>query len=133
MATRFNSIVVRLKEDAKKLYKLGLESFNSIVVRLKESDPDTIECRIIKFQFHSGSIKSTGWCSSNPALPRFNSIVVRLKGQKAGSAENLSRRFNSIVVRLKGEENWWRLSRTTKFQFHSGSIKREHPQDSYHV
>ena len=57
----------------------------------------------ITFQFHSGSIKS------NPP--------VILQGQRIP-------RFNSIVVRLKGIPYIAVVAGKTPFQFHSGSIKR---------
>ena len=64
----------------------------------------TVDAKIKKFQFHSGSIKRPNAKKSHSnSTIRFNSIVVRLKvcGQRALS-----------VV-------WQR------FQFHSGSIKRK--------
>ena len=56
----------------------------------------------------------------------FNSILVRLKVTVGMcNAFDLVRRFNSILVRLKAK-TWqaaaWRLER---FQFHTGSIKRQ--------
>ena len=56
--SRFNSIVVRLKDGSLDLNLLGRYSFNSIVVRLKVNLPKGEYDGMPQFQFHSGSIKS---------------------------------------------------------------------------
>ena len=59
---RFNSIVVRLKECLKGVASIYEQSFNSIVVRLKGESHQRHLARWLKFQFHSGSIKSDDIC-----------------------------------------------------------------------
>ena len=66
------------------------------VVNLQNKDYVTYE-----FQFHSGSIKSRGIGAMHEAVKSFNSIVVRLKGNRMMAKQMTEARFNSIVVRLK--------------------------------
>ena len=57
-----------------------LSSFNSILVRLKAVSRDDIGGGFIKFQFHTGSIKSLREIAGKDTLEEgFNSILVRLK------------------------------------------------------
>ena len=57
-------------------------------------------------------------------MDRFNSIVVRLKGEMACCFVLCNSCFNSIVVRLKVPSRPPSLIIFHRFQFHSGSIKR---------
>ena len=55
---RFNSILVRLKVLLKSTLTMLNLSFNSILVRLKEAWRSCRGQEILRFQFHTGSIKS---------------------------------------------------------------------------
>ena len=58
LLTGFNSILVRLKvQPTAKPYELD-KRFNSILVRLKDDAHQTLSQESIRFQFHTGSIKS---------------------------------------------------------------------------
>ena len=58
----------------------------------------------VRFQFHSGSIKSEyAQDRTLQDVCSFNSIVVRLKVTKIESTPAINSGFNSIVVRLKGK------------------------------
>ena len=59
------------------------------------------------FQFHTGSIKSTGQKRTETRFPSFNSILVRLKGRIRANPCRKVQGFNSILVRLKGDGNEW--------------------------
>ena len=123
--SRFNSIVVRLKESAPSKQDLPASGFNSIVVRLKvkyQGDKSTVKA---EFQFHSGSIKRNFVVSVRiRSQNRFNSIVVRLKASGTHVTRPPVPCFNSIVVRLKAGHAGVASSKRHRFQFHSGSIKR---------
>ena len=80
-----------------------MSGFNSIVVRLKVR------------------MAVDEWL----AKQRFNSIVVRLKGWAMTDKARARNGFNSIVVRLKAAEILKASRQSYKFQFHSGSIKRQ--------
>ena len=54
---------------------------------------------------------------------RFNSIVVRLKGNFCVRYSHYDKGFNSIVVRLKAVRRLFLCAGLLRFQFHSGSIK----------
>ena len=75
------------------------------------------------FQFHSGSIKRMTTIMRTTRSMSFNSIVVRLKAAGADFQDRHRCRFNSIVVRLKGSMPGRPRTISSKFQFHSGSIK----------
>ena len=79
IGSRFNSILVRLKEKLVQDKVAKLFSFNSILVRLKENNRRTGQEPNPKFQFHTGSIKRMGTWSIIKQGKCFNSILVRLK------------------------------------------------------
>jgi len=77
-------------------------SFNSTLVRLKELEHDKAQA-LFKFQFHTGSIKSSVSVSPSP--------------------NNLC--FNSTLVRLKASTSIYQPPEFCVFQFHTGSIKSD--------
>ena len=77
----------------------------------------------MKFQFHTGSIKSWGWKRSRTVVNRFNSILVRLKATFPISYCPCTPSFNSILVRLKVKWVSPLQYPCHVFQFHTGSIK----------
>ena len=164
----FNSIVVRLKVcHSEREDNMQLKSFNSIVVRLKDlrqvSKGDAIaefqfhsgsikriveqvdavehvlfqfhsgsiksyanervEIAIFAFQFHSGSIKSVIPVSYTAYDTGFNSIVVRLKVSPTGIVYFDSTRFQFHSGSIKRKRRWCGRTSQSWFQFHSGSIK----------
>ena len=61
-----------------------------------------------KFQFHTGSIKSTSdKIDLMPWVGGFNSILVRLKAESVADLVRQSQGFNSILVRLKATYAKW--------------------------
>ena len=78
---------------------------------------------MIKFQFHTGSIKSQYQHSDqSDSRQSFNSILVRLKAHNA-YAYVFYGGFNSILVRLKVVFVKYSPWIASAFQFHTGSIK----------
>ncbi len=143
---RFNSTLVRLKASLPTLHQAGMASFNSTLVRLKVGRPiaGVVEC--VEFQFHTGSIKSVAVSPERVALPVFqfhtgsiksgqkslvglfgdrcfNSTLVRLKVVFLRLSRLAWVCFNSTLVRLKGSTFRSALLSSSKFQFHTGSIK----------
>ena len=84
-----------------------------------------MKIRFELFQFHTGSIKS--WMNKAHSHLRacFNSILVRLKEEKAMPRQAYCKRFNSILVRLKELKAESEGEPVKEFQFHTGSIKRK--------
>ena len=100
----FNSILVRLKVAIVRCKDRMDSGFNSILVRLKG----------VRESF--ATLLHTG----------FNSILVRLKGYEIIAQWKVDPSFNSILVRLKVDDNVRMiLPPSEKFQFHTGSIKRQ--------
>ena len=67
------------------------------------------------FQFHTGSIKRGGNGGITESLKSFNSILVRLKGNRRWISRDIQVCFNSILVRLKDGERtqksgFWQVS-----------------------
>ncbi len=54
----FNSTMVRLKHQSYMFSKLGTKSFNSTMVRLKLFSEKFGGCTVVRFQFHYGAIKT---------------------------------------------------------------------------
>ena len=100
--TGFNSILVRLKDHKQTPLNCLLPGFNSILVRLKDPFAVYAFSPFFSFQFHTGSIKSSGLSPISKPLRGFNSILVRLKVSHSNPE-----------------------SRAHQFQFHTGSIKRQ--------
>ena len=98
----FNSILVRLKAEGRRIIAEVEAGFNSILVRLKAGTENGEVCDF------------TG----------FNSILVRLKASLVSPQSRDWRGFNSILVRLKGAGESWLEYMAYWFQFHSGTIKR---------
>ena len=75
----FNSTMVRLKALQSRCTEKACRHFNSTMVRLKDC-PDCYEYdKETKFQFHYGTIKSTGKSFVFSFVVYFNSTMVRLK------------------------------------------------------
>ena len=55
--------------------------------------------------------------------------MVRLKEELRDRHHRPQPRFNSIVVRLKGHKSFGGSRNNTMFQFHSGSIKSDQGSD----
>ncbi len=62
----------------------------------------------MKFQFRNGSIKRFTQFTINITAVRFNSEMVRLKVDDAGTYSTVATRFNSEMVRLKVFGFKWR-------------------------
>ena len=80
-------------------------------------------CADTAFQFHSGSIKRKACRLEQKMRDGFNSIVVRLKGDKihAPNSPVTQFQFHSGSIKSMATSVSW-LS-CMMFQFHSGSIK----------
>ena len=116
------------------------------MVRLKVTNPVLMESPAGTFQFHNGSIKSSSLGVQWRGNVRFNSTMVRLKGDFTPPLAPPEARFNSTMVRLKAGFRFlechgilcfnstmvrlkgysWNEDGEIKFefQFHNGSIKR---------
>ena len=83
-------------------------SFNSILVRLKASVENFKSSLNAAFQFHTGSIKSRHLISDFLGTQKFQFHTGSIKSRK----EFINKRlnffgFNSILVRLKGDKHAW--------------------------
>ena len=85
---------------------------------------DSHEDTVAGFRFHTGSIKRLWLCACCAGGSGFDSILVRLKGNREAAVNYAESRFDSILVRLKA--NWTKPTKilSPKFRFHTGSIKR---------
>ena len=143
---RFNSKLVRLKEQIRTDTVIAKVGFNSKLVRLKAvSSSETLERSEVRFnsklvrlkgstssivfrctslfQFQTGSIKRMGWMpAASAACQCFNSKLVRLKDQARTAVARRRRGFNSKLVRLK-VQSVVRRAVAAEFQFQTGSIK----------
>ena len=106
----FNSTLVRLKAFAQGHQCHCVYSFNSTLVRLKADFSPYVE-----------------------PLTSFNSTLVRLKASAEECDNCCKPGFNSTLVRLKESQNNRVLQREVLFQFHTGSIKREHIERIFSV
>jgi len=119
----FNSNMVRLKERIRRNHRKCNRCFNSNMVRLKvllsiiinqyiltfQFQYGSIKsarllfdcCLFVVFQFQYGSIKSSAVRKCRVRNPRFNSNMVRLKGERFLWRCKVSICFNSNMVRLK--------------------------------
>ena len=105
----------------------GRLCFYSILVRLKAPGLSTSRAQIIKFLFHTGSIKSLilDSTTSQSIVHCFYSILVRLKVQSILSNAKTTNTFLFHTGSIKSiAGNAARLTRQTVFLFHTGSIKR---------
>ena len=76
------------------------------------------------FQFHSGSIKRGKQSRSEWAQCLcFNSIVVRLKGERCATSRHGRAGFQFHSGSIKSPTDPKVAEAVVKFQFHSGSIK----------
>ncbi len=119
----FNSIVVRLRPREYLIPYVNRSSFNSIVVRLRLALRKRKIVRKIKFQFHSGAIKTMFLYAVRLTACSFNSIVVRLRHCFLSLLGKENTSFNSIVVRLRHAKTLKAQEQAKQFQFHSGAIK----------
>ena len=98
--------------------------FNSILVRLKDPSTSSTNSTSLKFQFHTGSIKSAESRESARIHLRFQFHTGSIKRKSVSLIlQQTVPSFNSILVRLK---DWVEDRRTDdygQFQFHTGSIK----------
>ena len=88
---RFNSTVVRLKEDSKTETEIAAIAFQFHSGSIKSLEHEQKERYHHRFQFHSGSIKSSHRVNCKPPKFRFNSTVVRLKAGPYSYTHSLSR------------------------------------------
>ena len=96
-------------------------NFNSIKVQLKHLILLEI-IKIVKFQFHKGTIKTTQSSVDAQYAQNFNSIKVQLKQHADILCALLANYFNSIKVQLK-QSYYLCLYPYFVFQFHKGTIK----------
>ena len=76
------------------------------------------------FQFHKGTIRTSGQAESLNSAENFNSIKVRLERILRTSHKVVEIDFNSIKVRLEhyeGMENFWQWT-----NFNSIKVRLEH-------
>ncbi len=100
----FNSTLVRLEERVPAAPAIAVEdrSFNSTLVRLEDGYGESRTTTNTRFQFHTGSIRSSSGCPALYALePSFNSTLVRLEDLVWCSPPCNEFCFNSTLVRLE--------------------------------
>ena len=117
----FNSTLVRLKRQRPNVELKCENNFNSTLVRLKRSGYKGFK-KIIKFQFHLGTIKTQPEQATEPGQEHFNSTLVRLKQRTEPATTHALHNFNSTLVRLK-QRITTTIPKASQFQFHLGTIK----------
>ena len=84
---RFDSKLVRLKENSASSYTLRVTGFDSKLVRLKAGKTFTAGTRVLEFRFQTGSIKRMLIAEHGLLnVPSFDSKLVRLKGHHLQTA-----------------------------------------------
>ena len=121
MLTCFNSIKVRLNQDALSKSPPCLSSFNSIKVRLNQIPPK-VQSIPNRFQFHKGTIKPLLTLLSISIETCFNSIKVRLNQHNLSCLPFL-RLFQFHKGTIKPLCIGQHKQQIHMFQFHKGTIK----------
>ena len=96
--------------------------FNSIKVRLEPNTSLRLR-KISSFQFHKGTIRTTGTSAPLALVGNFNSIKVRLERSVSILPLLCFYNFNSIKVRLEQGAQVPDASISSTFQFHKGTIR----------
>ena len=78
-----------------------------------------------KFRFHTGSIKSWNNPTRCGSEPRFDSILVRLKGTTRTTTLTPRPEFRFHTGSIKSNATQQAKFLAIEFRFHTGSIKRE--------
>ena len=78
---------------------------------------------ILRFQFHTGSIKSARAPAIVSPIVTFQFHTGSIKSVSHAWSRPPQNSFNSILVRLKVQSKGYTILGTTQFQFHTGSIK----------
>ncbi len=120
----FNSILVRLKARLIGLFRFAYDRFNSILVRLKDGAIRAPGRSDGWFQFHTGSIKSGSGMRCLRGKVPFQFHTGSIKRLHPHELPVPVPRFNSILVRLKVCAAEAQAASPGWFQFHTGSIKR---------
>ena len=122
--SRFNSIVVRLKEPVEHSHFSDAKLFQFHSGSIKRGMLSQKPAREIGFQFHSGSIKSVLDLSKCHAVRmfQFHSGSIKSSAMKSRMFRAFMFQFHSGSIKrgLPGLAG----ARGLQFQFHSGSIKR---------
>ena len=102
--------------------------FNSTLVRLKEKIAHKQVVSKLRFQFHTGSIKSGDRLGEDSDLnAAFQFHTGSIKSETTNAPPHRTDRFQFHTGSIKRDRKRKENSTETEFQFHTGSIKRLSP------